>query len=89
MRHTAPPENRFVRGQPSMGGDLADDLQRICAPVGGENIAAVFVEPTAGSFGCLPPPQRYLDRLRALGDEHGILLVCDEVITGWGRRLLT
>ena len=85
MRHTALPENRFVRGQPETGADLAEDLQRICAMVGGDNIAAVFVEPTAGSFGCLPPPKGYLDRIRAICDQHGILLVFDEVITGWGR----
>jgi len=85
MRHTALPQNKFVRGQPEEGADLADDLARICAMVGGENIAAVFVEPTAGSFGCLPPPKGYLNRLRKICDQHGILLVFDEVITGWGR----
>jgi beta-alanine--pyruvate transaminase len=85
MRHTALPENRFVRGQPETGGDLAEDLQRICTMVGGDNTAAVFVEPAAGSFGCLPPPKGYLDRIRAICDQHGILLVFDEVITGWGR----
>ena len=85
MRHTALPENKFVRGQADTGADLADDLARICAMVGGDNIAAVFVEPAAGSFGCLPPPKGYLDRIRALCDAHGILLVFDEVITGWGR----
>ena len=85
MRHTALPENRFARGQPETGADLADDLQRICTMVGGDNIAAVFVEPAAGSFGCLPPPKGYLDRIRAICDQHGILLVFDEVITGWGR----
>ena len=85
MRHTALPENRFAMGQPQAGADLAEDLQRICALVGGDNIAAVFVEPTAGSFGCLPPPVGYLDRIRAICDQHGILLVFDEVITGWGR----
>ena len=85
MRHTALPENKFVRGQPDKGADLADDLQRICALVGGDNIAAVFVEPTAGSFGCLPPPKGYLNRIREICDQHGILLVFDEVITGWGR----
>jgi beta-alanine--pyruvate transaminase len=85
MRHTALPENKFVRGQPETGADLADDLQRICTMVGGDNIAAVFVEPAAGSFGCLPPPKGYLDRIRAICDQHGILLVFDEVITGWGR----
>jgi beta-alanine--pyruvate transaminase len=85
MRHTALPENRFAKGQPEHGAELADDLQRFCALYGGENIAAVFVEPTAGSFGCLPPPKGYLNRLRQICDQHGILLVFDEVITGWGR----
>jgi beta-alanine--pyruvate transaminase len=85
MRHTALPENKFVRGQPERGAELAEDLARICALVGGENIAAVFVEPTAGSYGCLPPPKGYLERLREISKQHGILLVFDEVITGWGR----
>ena len=85
MRHTALPENKFIPGQPEHGADLADDLQRFCALYGGENIAAVFVEPVAGSFGCLPPPKGYLNKLRAICDQHGILLVFDEVITGWGR----
>jgi beta-alanine--pyruvate transaminase len=85
MRHTMLPQNKFVSGQPEHGADLADDLQRLCDLHGGENIAACFVEPTAGSFGCLPPPKGYLDRLRAICDRHGILLVFDEVITGWGR----
>jgi beta-alanine--pyruvate transaminase len=85
MRHTALPQNKFVKGQPEHGADLADDLLRFCNLYGGENIAACFVEPTAGSFGCLPPPKGYLNRLRQICDEHGILLVFDEVITGWGR----
>jgi beta-alanine--pyruvate transaminase len=85
MRHTALPENRFAPGQPEKGAELADDLARLCGLVGGSNVAAVFVEPIAGSTGCLPPPRGYLDRLRELCDEHGILLVFDEVITGWGR----
>jgi beta-alanine--pyruvate transaminase len=85
MRHTALPQNRMVRGQPEQGADLADDLLRFCNLLGGENIAAVFVEPTAGSFGCLPPPKGYLNRLRKICDDHGILLVFDEVITGFGR----
>ena len=85
MRHTALPQHRFVKGQPEQGADLADDLLRLCNLYGGENIAACFVEPTAGSFGCLPPPLGYLNRLRQICDEHGILLVFDEVITGWGR----
>jgi len=85
MRHTALPENKFVMGQPEKGAELADDLLRFCNLYGGENIAAVFVEPTAGSFGCLPPPKGYLNRLREICDQNGILLVFDEVITGWGR----
>ena len=85
MRHTALAETRFVRGQPDKSTDLAEDLARFCALYGGENIAAVFVEPTAGSFGCLPPPKGYLNRLREICDANGILLVFDEVITGWGR----
>ena len=85
MRHTALAETRFVKGQPDKGADLAEDLARFCALYGGENIAAVFVEPTAGSFGCLPPPKGYLNRLREICDANGILLVFDEVITGWGR----
>jgi beta-alanine--pyruvate transaminase len=85
MRHTALPQNKFIKGQPEQGADLADDLLRLCNLYGGENIAACFVEPTAGSFGCLPPPKGYLNRLRQICDEQGILLVFDEVITGWGR----
>ena len=85
LRHTALPQNKFIVGQPGEGAELADDLERLCALHGGENFAAVFVEPVAGSFGCLPPPRGYLEKLRATCDRHGILLVFDEVITGWGR----
>ncbi|MGE0808917.1 MAG: aspartate aminotransferase family protein [Burkholderiaceae bacterium] len=85
MRHTALPENKFIKGQPEKGAELAEDLLRFVQTLGGENIAAVFVEPTAGSCGCLPPPKGYLNRLREICDAHGILLVFDEVITGWGR----
>ena len=85
MRHTHLPENLFVPGQGEHGADLADDLTRIVNLYGAENIAACFVEPIAGSTGCLVPPKGYLDRLRAICDQHGILLVFDEVITGWGR----
>ena len=85
MRHTHLPENRFARGLPEKGGELADDLARLGALHGFANIAAVFIEPIAGSTGCLPPPRGYLERVRELCDEHGILLVFDEVITGWGR----
>jgi beta-alanine--pyruvate transaminase len=85
MRHTHLPENRFARGLPEKGGELADDLARLGALHGFANIAAVFLEPIAGSTGCLPPPRGYLERVRELCDAHGILLVFDEVITGWGR----
>ena len=85
MRHTHIPENRFVMGEGEHGADLAEDLVRICANVGAENIAAVFVEPIAGSTGTLVPPKHYLKRLRQICDEQGILLVFDEVITGFGR----
>ena len=83
--HGAAATTSSSRASPTTGADLAEDLQRFCNLLGGENIAAVFVEPTAGSFGCLPPPKGYLQRLRKICDEHGILLVFDEVITGWGR----
>jgi beta-alanine--pyruvate transaminase len=85
MRHTHLPENRFVPGQGAHGAELADDLQRFVDLYGAENIAACFVEPIAGSTGCLVPPVGYLERLRAICDRHGILLVFDEVITGFGR----
>src|SRR5262245_7209493 len=85
MRHTALPENRMTPGQPERGAELAEDLARICALHGGANIAAVFLEPIAGSTGCLPPPRGYLERVREICSEHGILLVFDEVITGIGR----
>jgi beta-alanine--pyruvate transaminase len=85
MRHTHLKENYFVRGQGEHGADLADDLERFANLYGAENIAACFVEPIAGSAGCLVPPKGYLERLRAICDKHGILLVFDEVITGFGR----
>jgi beta-alanine--pyruvate transaminase len=85
LRHTWNPEELFVRGQPKTGAELADDLQRFCDTYGGATIAAVFVEPVAGSTGTLVPPKGYLERLRQICDRHGILLVFDEVITGFGR----
>ena len=85
MRHTWNEQNRFSRGQGEHGADLANDLQRMVDTYGGQTIAAVFVEPVAGSTGCLVPPKGYLERLREICDEHGILLVFDEVITGFGR----
>ena len=85
LRHTLLPENSFVKGEPETGVDLANDLERIAANIGPENIAACIVEPIAGSTGTLVPPKGYLQRLRDICDKHGILLIFDEVITGWGR----
>ena len=85
MRHTHLPEHKFVSGQPETGVELAEDLERICMNFGAENIAACIVEPIAGSTGTLVPPKGYLQRLREICDKHGILLIFDEVITGWGR----
>jgi len=86
LPHTHDPaRNAFSRGQPDQGADLADHLERIVALHGAETIAAVIVEPLAGSTGVLVPPKGYLERLRALCDRHGLLLIFDEVITGFGR----
>jgi beta-alanine--pyruvate transaminase len=85
LRHTWLPENRFARDEPPLGLELADDLERLCRVHGGDTIAACIVEPVAGSTGCLVPPRGYLARLREICDAHGILLVFDEVITGFGR----
>ena len=76
--------NAFTRGEPAWGAHLADDLERMVA-LHGDTIAAVIVEPLAGSTGVLVPPKGYLARLRTLCDKHGILLIFDEVITGFGR----
>ena len=85
MRHTHLPDHKFIKGQPSTGLEMAEDLERICANFGSENIAACIVEPIAGSTGVLVPPKGYLKRLREICDKHGIVLIFDEVITGWGR----
>ncbi len=85
MRHTHLDEHKFVSGQPETGAEVANDLERICTNFGSENIAACIVEPIAGSTGTLVPPIGYLQRLRELCDQHNILLIFDEVITGWGR----
>jgi beta-alanine--pyruvate transaminase len=77
--------NAFSRGVPEHGAELADDLERIVALHDASTIAAVIVEPVAGSTGVLLPPKGYLERLRAICDKHGILLIFDEVITGFGR----
>ena len=75
----------FTKGEPEWGGHLADDLERIAALHDPSTIAAVIVEPMAGSTGVLPAPKGYLARLRAICDKYGILLIFDEVITGFGR----
>jgi len=77
--------NAFSRGLPEYGAEKADEVERLVALHGAETIAAVIVEPVAGSAGVLPPPKAYLERLRAVCDRHGILLIFDEVITGFGR----
>src|SRR5437867_4171988 len=85
MRHTHIKENFFTRGEGANGVELAEDLVRFINLYGAENIAACFVEPIAGSTGCLVPPKGYLKRLREICDANGILLVFDEVICGFGR----
>lgn len=78
-------QNAFSRGQPQWGAHLADELQRLIALHDASTIAAVIVEPLAGSAGVLVPPKGYLEKLRAITEQHGILLIFDEVITGFGR----
>ncbi len=86
LRHTHDLQrNAFSRGLPEHGAELADDLERIVALHDPSTIAAVIVEPMAGSAGVLLPPKGYLQRLREICDRHGILLIFDEVITGFGR----
>jgi beta-alanine--pyruvate transaminase len=85
LSHTMLPENAFTRGMPSHGVHLADELEVLVERYGAHTIAAVIVEPMGGSAGVLPPPQGYLQRLRELCDKHNLLLIFDEVITGFGR----
>ncbi len=85
LRHTHGANAPFTRGQGEHGADLADDLERLVALHGADTIAAVIVEPVAGSTGVLVPPKGYLERLREIATRHGILLIFDEVITGFGR----
>ncbi|WP_291614990.1 aspartate aminotransferase family protein [Bradyrhizobium sp.] len=86
IRHTYDLQrNAFSKGMPAHGAELADDVERMVALHGADTIAAVIVEPVPGSTAVLPPPQGYLQRLRELCDKHGILLIFDEVITGFGR----
>jgi beta-alanine--pyruvate transaminase len=86
LRHTHDIEhNAFSRGVPEWGAHLADDLERLVALHDASTIAAVIVEPVSGSAGVILPPKGYLQRLRSICDKHGILLIFDEVITGFGR----
>ncbi len=86
LPHThAPEHNAYSRGQPQWGGHLAETLEGLVALHGADTIAAVIVEPMAGSTGVLIPPVGYLECLREICDRHGILLIFDEVITGFGR----
>ncbi|MGE0804832.1 MAG: aminotransferase class III-fold pyridoxal phosphate-dependent enzyme [Burkholderiaceae bacterium] len=86
LPHTHDPaRNAFSRGLPPHGADKADALEAILALHDPATVAAVIVEPVAGSTGVLPPPQGYLQALRGICDRHGILLIFDEVITGFGR----
>ena len=86
MPHThTPGQNQFTRGERETGGDLATELERIVTLHDASTIAAVIVEPVAGSTGVLIPPKGYLQKLRDITKKHGILLIFDEVITGFGR----
>ncbi|WP_290699651.1 aspartate aminotransferase family protein [Amphritea sp.] len=85
LPHTMLPENLFTQGMPETGAHLADELEQQIAMYDASNIAAVIVEPLAGSAGVIPPPKGYLKRLREICDKHNILLIFDEVITAFGR----
>ncbi|MFH1796766.1 MAG: aspartate aminotransferase family protein [Pseudomonadota bacterium] len=86
MPHThLPAQNSFTKGEPEHGGDIATELERIVTLHDASTIAAVIVEPVAGSTGVLIPPKGYLKKLREICTKHGILLIFDEVITGFGR----
>ncbi|NML74746.1 aspartate aminotransferase family protein [Rhizobium sp. S-51] len=86
MRHTLDLDrNAFSKGLPANGIELAEDLERLVQLHGAETIAAVIVEPMSGSAGVILPPKGYLERIRAISEKHGILLIFDEVITGFGR----
>ena len=85
MRHTQLPEHKFVRGQPETGMELADDLEKFVEQYGADSIAACIVEPIAGYVGIIVPPKGYLKRLREICTRHKIILIFDEVVTGWAR----
>jgi beta-alanine--pyruvate transaminase len=85
LPHTQPPAGSFFRGMPPHGAELADELLALIALHDASNIAAVIVEPFSGSAGVIIPPRGYLQRLREICTQHNILLIFDEVITGFGR----
>lgn len=85
LAHTVLKENAFTRGMPKTGAELADELLELITLHDASNVAAVIVEPMAGSAGVIPPPVGYLQRLREICDQHNILLIFDEVITAFGR----
>ncbi|OUE43009.1 aspartate aminotransferase family protein [Billgrantia desiderata SP1] len=85
LPHTLLAENAFTKGMPERGAERAEELLELIALHDASNIAAVIVEPLAGSAGVIPPPKGYLQRLREICDQHDILLIFDEVITGFGR----
>lgn len=85
LPHTLLPQNKFIKGMPEEGAVQAEELLELIALHDASNIAAVIVEPMAGSAGVLPPPVGYLQRLREICDQHNILLIFDEVITAFGR----
>ena len=85
LKHAWTPGTEFTKGMPDQGANLADELEAMVALHGAETIAAVIVEPLAGSGGVWIPPQGYLQRLRDITQKYGILLIFDEVITGYGR----
>ena len=86
LRHThGLTENLFARGQPPRGAELADELERLVTLHDASNIAALIVDPVSAAGGVLIPPKGYLERLREICTRHGILMIMDEVITGWGR----
>lgn len=85
LRATLLPENQFTKGVPEFGAHIADELEEIIALHDASNIAAVMIEPMAGSGGVIVPPRGYLQRIREICDKHDILLIFDEVITGFGR----
>ena len=85
LQHTAIPENKFKKGMPTEGAHLLNELEEMIALYDASNIAAVIVEPMTGSGGVVPPPIGYLPRLREICTQHNILLIFDEVITGFGR----